>query len=169
MWPAVMAGVLSLAACGGGGDGGTAVVTIADVKVSLSMPSGPVASGSQTTLTVDVVNTGTVAASGVSLGTTVPSSLSLNGVSCKASGAAACPVNPSGLNLNLGSLPAGGEVRFSLSVSVAGATSGKVRVPTTLSSAGAASNGAAAVLRAFAPDGGVVANAPAGPVVAGTD
>jgi uncharacterized repeat protein (TIGR01451 family) len=123
----VVAGLFT--ACGGGGGSGSssssggAVNSTDTVSLAASGSATPVPSYANTDLEFVLSNTSTVTATNVVLSVTLGNGLSRAGLSCTATGAS-CPTDPS--SLSVGSLPAGGSVRFQMSVIVAGGSSGSL-------------------------------------------
>lgn len=153
---------LLLAACGGGG-GDAAVEAPADVQVSLSVPATPVASGARTSLTVAVSNSTSKEALSLGVATLLGNGLTLNGVSCKANGAAVCPSVLTGATVQLASLPGHSGVTLTFDVTVASGLSGEIK---SEASAGAAAK-SSGVMRVYSADVSLSAST-LGPVLAGS-
>jgi len=127
---AISAFVCLLTACGsgggggsGGGDnGGSASGDLVSLTANVSDTAVP--AGTNTDLEFVVANPGSSAANNVTLSVTLGAGLTRAGVQCSASNGAMCPLDPNGLSVS--SLPAGGSLRFRVSVIPASGTSGVI-------------------------------------------
>jgi uncharacterized repeat protein (TIGR01451 family) len=105
------------------------ILPVADVAVTKTDGTTTAVSGGSTTYAIVVTNAGPSAAGGAIV--TDPSALGLTktGLTCSASGGAACPASPTPAQLEAGlaipTLPSGGSVTFTLTVAVT-ASSGTV-------------------------------------------
>lgn len=138
-----------VAACGGGGGEG-----ISNLVVTASAPTDPVGAGTTAQLALDVANQGASAATGVAVSAALDARLTLNKVTCSASGGATCP-SLSGADITVPALPAGGSLHFAFEVAVAANTRGTL-VSTLTATAGndatPADNTAQAVMTAYTAD-----------------
>ena len=116
-----------LVACGGGGGGGPGgggPQTGSSDRVSLTATGSttPVPSATNTDLDFLVANPGTSTANDVALTVTLGNGLTKAGLECSALGGATCPGDPQ--VMSVATLPAGGSLRFTMSVIVAAGASG---------------------------------------------
>lgn len=111
---------------GGGGSGGGGPPTGSSDRVSLTATGSttPVPSATNTDLEFLVANPGTSAANDVALTVTLGNGLTRAGLDCSAQGGATCPSDPQ--VMSVATLPAGGSLRFTMSVIPAAGASGVV-------------------------------------------
>jgi uncharacterized repeat protein (TIGR01451 family) len=109
---------------GGGGSGGGGPQTGSSDLVSLTATGSttPVPSATNTDLDFLVANPGTSTANDVALTVTLGNGLTKAGLECSALGGATCPSDPQ--VMSVATLPAGGSLRFTMSVIVAAGASG---------------------------------------------
>ena len=119
--------LLALAACGGGGGGGGSSppsVSADRVSLTASASTSPVPSGTGSELVFTVTNPGTTAASNVALALTLGGGMGSGSVFCSESGGAVCPADPQ--TMSVSTLPAGGTLRYTVSVFVPSGASGTI-------------------------------------------
>lgn len=122
-----------LAACGGGGGSGSDPSSTDGgdrVSITATGSTAPVPSVTNTDLDFVVANPGTGTASNVAVTVTLGTGLTRAGVQCFASGAT-CPSDPNTMQVT--GLPAGGSLRFRMSVIVESGVSGTITSTATVS------------------------------------
>jgi uncharacterized repeat protein (TIGR01451 family) len=97
---------------------GTASTPRATLVLGGTGPSSPVAGGGTAVFTMTVGNTGPDDATGLKVINTVGSNLTFTGASCSAAGGAVCPASV-GVVSDVGVLPVGGQLTFSVNALVA--------------------------------------------------
>lgn len=125
-----------LVACGGGGGGGGGgPQTGSSDRASLTATGSttPVPSATNTDLDFLVANPGTSTANDVALTVTLGNGLTKAGLECSALGGATCPDDPQ--VMSVAALPAGGSLRFTMSVIVAAGASGTMTGTATVTAA----------------------------------
>lgn len=129
---------------------GTAATSRASLQVTGTAPADQVAGGGTANFVMTVTNTGPDAAQDLRLVNTVGSNLTLTGVTCTASGGAACPTT--GAVMNVPTLPVGGLLTFGVQARVASGANGAITNQMVASATNATaqqSNSAVAVGQAF--------------------
>ena len=163
-----------LAACGGGsgnsgsGNGGPQADSGDRVSLTASGATTPVPSATNADLDFVVANPGTGAANDVVLTVTLGAGLRRAGVECSASGGAVCPSDPNALRV--ATLPAGGRVRFRMSVIPSAGASGAIvtTAAVTASNDQVASNNSAQVsITAYSADVSVTGSSDASELFSG--
>jgi Domain of unknown function DUF11 len=135
-----------ITACGGGSDSGSTtnsqasiptpaspggVVSVPDIKVTSTSLESPVASGENSFIEFAVSNSGSEAATGLSITTLLGTGLTQIGVTCTSTGTATCP-STSGNSIDIPSLPASSSLVFRVSFSVILGASGPIISTATL-------------------------------------
>jgi len=169
----ILAGAMlsALVACGGGGgnsNGGTTTDPTGKLTIQAVGPSSPVGSGDQAEFDVTVQNGSSAGVSNVVAQLTLGTGLTRTGVTCTATGGAACPVDAS--TMTVASLPAGGSVRFVVLATVAAGTRGDLTASASVSADGVpatSANQVAMTLQAFSADVQVTAQGPAAALTSG--
>jgi uncharacterized repeat protein (TIGR01451 family) len=127
---AVLAG-----ACGGGGGGGGSnpvePVASPNLTITAASPTAPIPGGGTATADIMLSNSGTAAATGVTLTTLPGTGLTQGVVTCTASGGATCPPT-AGAAIIVGTLPAGASLAFQVALRVAPGSSGALASTTTV-------------------------------------
>lgn len=149
---------------------GTAATPRASLVVTGTGPAATVAGGEVAIFTTTVANAGPDATTDLRVVHAVGSNLSFVGASCTASGGATCPAAV-GVVTDVGMLPAGGQLNFSVAALVAAGTNGAITTTVQATASNAfnpSGNTAVAVGTAFtarsnlAISGSGPSNAPAG-------
>jgi hypothetical protein len=126
-WVASVLTSVALAGCGGGGGGGSGSApaptpappsSTADVDVAITASAASVREGDDVSYTITVRNVGAETARDVLLTLDFGSNQALQGVDCRASSGAACPLQ-TGAQMVLPSLAAGGQLVFTVPVTLA--------------------------------------------------
>jgi uncharacterized repeat protein (TIGR01451 family) len=104
---------------------GTAYTAQAGVFVTGTATTPNVVGGGSATYLMVVQNSGPDAATSVKITNQVGSNLTLTGVSCSAAGGATCP-SPTGVVMNVPTLPNGGTLNFTVTATVAAGTNGTI-------------------------------------------
>lgn len=103
----------------------TAFSPASNLVVSGSGPAGTVTGGSSFDFQMQVRNEGPDAATGVRIVNDGGTALVIDGITCAASGGAACPAAPAA-SMDIGTIPAGGALDFTVSATVANGINGTV-------------------------------------------
>jgi hypothetical protein len=145
-------------ACGGGGGGGGSnpIVPVAspNLTITTASPSNPVPGGGTATVDITLTNSGTEAATGVTLTTLPGTGLTQGMVTCAASGGATCPPT-AGTAISVGTLPAGSSLAFQVSLAVAAGSSGAITSTATVVASNVSSSAprtASFVVNAYSAD-----------------
>ncbi|MEJ1965041.1 MAG: hypothetical protein WDO56_27265 [Gammaproteobacteria bacterium] len=168
-----------LAGCGGGGSGGgegsgggAGSPSGSGDKVSLTATAStaPVPSLANTDLDFLVSNPGTSVANDVALAVTLGSGLTKAGVLCSAAGGAVCPADPQ--TMSVPTLPAGGSLRFSVSVIPSAGASGAISSTGTVSATNdqvTSNNSAQVSITAYSADVSVIGSTSASDFFSGSN
>lgn len=130
-----IAGLLVACGGGGGGSGSEEPQTGSSDRVSLTATGSttPVPSATNTDLDFLVANPGTSTANDVALTVTLGDGLTKGGLECSALGGATCPDDHQAMSVT--TLPAGGSLRFRMSVIAAAGSSGTITSTATVTAA----------------------------------
>jgi uncharacterized repeat protein (TIGR01451 family) len=131
-------------ACGGGGGGGGGSIPVGptpspNLAITASSPTNPVPGGGTATVDITLSNSGTDAATGVTLTTLPGAGLTQGTVTCAASGGATCP-SITGNAINVGTLPAGSSLGFQVALAVAAGSSGAINSTATVAASNVSSS-----------------------------
>jgi uncharacterized repeat protein (TIGR01451 family) len=164
-----------LAACGGGsvsggsGNDGSQADSGDRVSLTASGATSPVPSSTNVDLDFVVANPGTSTANDVVLTVTLGAGLTRAGVECSASGGAACPSDPNALRV--ATLPAGGSVRFRMSVIPSAGASGAILSTATVTATNdqvASNNSAQVSITAYSADVSIMGSTDASDLFSGS-
>ena len=160
---------LALAACGGGSSSPDGPATSPNLTITAASPNAPVPGGGTTSVDITLSNSGTAAATGVTLTTLPGSGLTQGMVTCTASGGATCPPI-AGNAISVGTLPAGSSLAFQVALAVAAGSSGAITSTATVVASNlpsTASRTASFVVNAYSADIQVTGTAAAPRVIEG--
>ena len=107
-----------LTACVQRSEGGTQTPDGADIVVTATGPTTPLARGQSAQFNIKVLNTGPHDASDVTIVDTIGTQSALVAITCTATRSAACP-DPVGLAMKVPTLPKGGELDFVVTLRLA--------------------------------------------------
>jgi uncharacterized repeat protein (TIGR01451 family) len=132
----VFVAVLAVACGGGGGGGGGGSNPVVpapspSLTITAASPTQPVPGGGAATVDITLSNSGTAAATGVTLTTLPGAGLTQGAVTCAPSGGATCP-SIAGNAINVGALPAGSSLAFQVALAVAAGSSGAISSTATV-------------------------------------
>jgi uncharacterized repeat protein (TIGR01451 family) len=158
---------------GGGGDGGGSSPVVPapspNLTITAASPTNAVPGGGAATVDLTVSNSGTDAATGVTLTTLPGAGLTQGTVTCAASGGATCP-SIAGNAINVGTLPAGSSLAFQVALAVAAGSSGAISSTATVAASNVSSSAPRSVsfvVNAYSADLQVTGAAAASRVIEG--
>ena len=122
---------VALAACGGGSSKPGGPAASPNLAITAVVPNGPVPGGGATSVDITLTNSGTRAATGVTLTMLPGTGLTQGMVTCAGSGGATCPPT-AGNAISVGTLPAGSSLTFQVALAVAAGSSGAVTSTATV-------------------------------------
>ncbi|HEU4653987.1 MAG TPA: hypothetical protein VFS47_08365 [Steroidobacteraceae bacterium] len=170
--------LLAVSGCGGGGGGanpssagqggGSSPSLTSNLSLSATGPGAPVPSGTNAAVEFVVTNSGSGVANNVELDLSLGEGLSKAGVQCAASGGATCPETVNATTV--ATLPAGGELAFSVSVIPTPGSTGKISTTGTVTASNdtvMSDNSAAVDLVVYSSDLSVTGSTSATDVYAG--
>jgi uncharacterized repeat protein (TIGR01451 family) len=121
----LLLGIVLLAACVQRGDGGAQNSQAADIVVTATGPTAPIASGESAEFRIKVANAGPNDASNVSIVDTVGVQSKLVSMTCMALGRAICP-SPVGVSMMVTKLPNGSSLNFIVTLKLADMATGTI-------------------------------------------
>ena len=122
---------LALAACGGGSSKPGGPAASPNLAITAAIPNTPVPGGGATSVDITLTNSGTGAATGVTLTMLPGTGVTQGMVTCTGSGGATCPPT-AGSAISVGTLPAGSSLTFQVALAVAAGSSGAITSTATV-------------------------------------